>query len=76
MKLKNIDIELILILSISFSALVFYLFDITGVYLRLILLTITIASFYVFYDTVKKLDIYDTGNEIGFKQENKYNFGF
>ena len=76
MKLKNIDIELILILSISFSALVFYLFDITGVYLRLILLTITIVSFYVFYDTVKKLDIYDTGNEIGFKQENKYNFGF
>lgn len=76
MKLKNIDIELILILSISFSALVFYLFDITGVYLRLILLLITIVSFYVFYDTVKKLDIYDTGNEIGFKQENKYNFGF
>jgi hypothetical protein len=76
MKLKNIDIELILILSISFSALVFYLFDITGVYLRLLLLTITIVSFYVFYDTVKKLDIYDTGNEIGFKQENKYNFGF
>lgn len=76
MKLKNIDIELILILSMSFSALVFYLFDITGVYLRLLLLTITIVSFYVFYDTVKKLDIYDTGNEIGFKQENKYNFGF
>ena len=76
MKLKNIDIELILILSISFSALVFYLFDITGVYLRLLLLTITIVTFYVFYDTVKKLDIYDTGNEIGFKQENKYNFGF
>lgn len=76
MKLKNIDIELILILSMSFSALVFYLFDITGVYLRLILLLITIVSFYVFYDTVKKLDIYDTGNEIGFKQENKYNFGF
>lgn len=76
MKLKNIDIELILILSISFSALVFYLFDITGVYLRLILLTITIASFYVFYDTVKKLDIYDTRSEIVFKQENKYNFGF
>ena len=76
MKLKNIDIELILILSMSFSALVFYLFDITGVYLRLILLTITIVSFYVFYDTVKKLDIYDTGSEIGFKQENKYNFGF
>lgn len=76
MKLKNIDIELILILSISFSALVFYLFDITGVYLRLILLSITIASFYVFYDTVKKLDIYDTRSEIVFKQENKYNFGF
>lgn len=76
MKLKNIDIELILILSMSFSALVFYLFDITGVYLRLLLLTITIVTFYVFYDTVKKLDIYDTGNEIGFKQENKYNFGF
>ena len=71
------DIEILIILSLSFSALIYYLFDIKSVYYRLALILLVSTSFYVFYATIKKIDIYsDTGKskektEIGFKLESK-----
>ena len=60
------DIEIIIVLALSFSALVLYLFEIKSVYLRIGIIALTLLSFYVFYDTIKKIDIHDENNEIGF----------
>ena len=72
------DIEILIILSLSFSALVYYLFDIKSVYYRLALLFLITTSFYVFYETIKKADIHSgsgsdkrKSREIKFKLESK-----
>lgn len=72
------DIEILIILSLSFSALVYYLFDIKSVYYRLALILVITTSFYVFYETIKKADIHSgrgrtkgKSREIKFKLESK-----
>lgn len=60
------DIEIIIVLALSFSALVLYLFEIKSVYLRIAIIALTLLTFYVFYDTIKKIDIHDETNEIEF----------
>lgn len=70
------DIEILIILSLSFSALVYYLFDIKSVYYRLALLFLITTCFYVFYETIKKADIHSgsgkrKSREIKFKLESK-----
>jgi hypothetical protein len=70
------DIEILIILSLSFSALVYYLFDIKSVYYRLALILVITTSFYVFYETIKKADIHSNNGkgksrEIKFKLESK-----